>query len=203
MKTEILTATRALNELKLLDKRISKKIQQSCFVSTMVGKNVEDIYCKAKEDLQSVNDLIDRRESIKAALMRSNSITTIRILGKEMTVAEAIERKSSIKYLEYLLAELKNQRRQVMNTIEDANERAQDKLDRILESTFGKDLKARPSEIADVSEAFWKTNKMEIHDVVNISDKIDELDEYIDNFNNEVDLCLSEANARTEIEVNI
>ncbi len=196
-----ITATRALTELKLINKRILKKVQNSCFVTSKIGSEIEDKDCDAAKDLQSITDLITRYDAIKAALVLSNSITKIKILDQEMTVAEAIDKKSSISYFEALLHTLRDQRLRTIREMDNDNIEAQMRLDRLLESTFGKDLKARASEITDLSDTFWKANKTELHDTIQITKKINELDEYIDNFNSEVDLTLSEINATTLITI--
>ncbi len=196
---ETITATRALSELKLLDKRIQKKTQSACFLTSKIGNEIKNNSCTAESDLQSITDLISRRAKIKSALMRSNSTTVVKISSESMTVAEAIEKKSSIDYLANLLDELRDQRYNIQTDTERNNSRAQERLDNLLVSTFGKDLKARPSEITEVSDVFWKANKCEVVDDIEIDKKITELDEYIDNFMSEIDLCLSEINAKTEI----
>ncbi len=200
--TEIskMTITRGLTKLKLLDKRINKEIRNSCFITSKVGTEIKNTSCNAESDLQSVSDLINYRVAIKAAIMKSNATTIVKINDETMTVAEAIEKKSSIEYFDTLLDELREQRFDTVASIERTNNTSQDRLDRILESTFGKELKARPTEITEVSETFWKANKAEIHDTIQIDRKIDELDEYLDSFRAEVDLCLSESNSTTFIE---
>ncbi len=204
MKSEetVMTATRALNELKLLNKRITKKIGNSCFITSKTGETIQNTECDAVSSLQSVHDLIARREKVKEALMLSNSTTIVKIGKESMTVAAAIEKKSSIKYMEHLLAVLRDQRYNVKVDIDRDNEASQDRLDRLLESTFGKDLKARPSEITDISDTFWRTNKVELHDTIEIDRQIEDMDDYIDEFTSEVDLVLSESNSITQINVN-
>jgi hypothetical protein len=198
---EKITATRALNELKLLDKRIAKKINGSCFINFQIGDQIQKENCDPVADFQSVTDLINRRDTIKAALMVSNSVTKIIINDEEMSVAEAIEKKNSIGYLKKLLVSLKHQYMAAVDDIERENAEAQERLDRLLEANFGKDMKARENELEAVSKAFWETNKAKKIDDLHIQTKIDELDEYIDRFESEVDLVLSETNARTEISI--
>ncbi len=201
METEILTATRCLNELKLLDKRINKKIQNSCFITTAINGDNTNKDCDPQSDIQSVQDLITRRENIKTALMLSNSVTIVKIGKEEMTVASAIEKKSSITYLADLLVRMREQRKRATRECELRNEDAQTRLDRLLEVSFGKDLKARPTEITEISDTFWRTNKMDFYDPIEISKKIEEMDEYIDNFKNEVDLILSESNSIVKVTI--
>ena len=64
----------------------------------------------------------------------SNAVTKVNICGQEMTVAEAIETKSSIKNYKNLLANLKRQysecNRQVENTNQSVRNRLNDKYTR-------------------------------------------------------------------------
>ncbi len=196
-----MSATGALNELKLLDKRISKKTMNSCFLSIKTGTNLANKDCDAKANMQSLTDLINRRSTIKAALMKSNGITIVKVGGEEMTVAAAIEKKTSIKYLNDLLYVLREQRQAMTRQMDIKNIEAQDRLDRLLESTFGKDLKARATEITEISDTFWTANKTILEDEIEIDLKIEELDEFIDTFESVVDLVLSEINAKTEITI--
>ena len=48
-------------------------------------------------------DLISRRNKIKSAIIMSNAKTVVEVAGKQMTVAEAIDKKSSIEYEKELL----------------------------------------------------------------------------------------------------
>ena len=124
MEKEKMLVTKALNELKLLDERIRKEIMNSSFVATakIVEKKVtpnctkDEFNAKAKATFQSINDLMDRRARIKAAVVASNAVTKLQINGTEMTVAEAIELKTSITYQVQLLntmtAQLNNARKE-------------------------------------------------------------------------------------------
>lgn len=101
MTTEKMTVHKALCELKTLDSRIQKCMQQNPFVfankhanSKVAGVSVGD-YCKeVQASYQSANDLIARRDAIKRAVTLSNATVKVTIGGKEYTVAEAIELKN-------------------------------------------------------------------------------------------------------------
>ncbi|HYK73264.1 MAG TPA: hypothetical protein VEV44_09105, partial [Pseudoneobacillus sp.] len=100
-----ITIAKGLVELKLLNNRINRVINDSVFAGFTVGKKVmtgfndiEELEQRAKSDYQSVQDLIKRRNEIKSAIVVSNATTEVQIADKTLTVAEAIERKSSIEY---------------------------------------------------------------------------------------------------------
>ncbi|MCP4369761.1 MAG: hypothetical protein GY797_16855, partial [Deltaproteobacteria bacterium] len=109
-----MTISRALAELKLLDKRIRGTIEKGTFAGLAQGKKsitgyeTNDEFIKtAKSSIQSAQDLIKRRQAIKSAIVNSNAKTEVTIADKKMSVAEAIERKSSIEYEKLLLQKLK------------------------------------------------------------------------------------------------
>lgn len=59
----------------------------------------------------------------------SNAVTKVVICGNEMTIAEAIETKSSIKHLQTLLNTMKSQFAEATRSIESINARARRDLD--------------------------------------------------------------------------
>lgn len=197
----VMTCTRALAELKLLDKRIEKKINESIYVSyegelRKKDKKVEN----AVADYQSVNDLIKRRTKIKSALIASNAVTKVRINDEDMTVAEAVETKSAIKHKKRLLSELKRQHGDVCNNIEKENARQR----KILEDRFSKgnsDEKNDDSNFEEKARKYMDLNGVKIVDPLEISKQIKELEAYIEGFENQVDFVLSEKNATTEIKI--
>lgn len=94
---EQMLVTKGLNELKLLDSRIMRKIKDASFISVakLSAVNVdgkvskEEFKANAKADYMAITDLIKRRDKIKAAIVKSNAIIMVEIAGKKMTVAEA------------------------------------------------------------------------------------------------------------------
>lgn len=117
-----ITITEALSQLKLLDKRITSATQGGGFVfyirpgQTLQGAalNVEDIKKKTLSSFQSVKDLIARRDKIKAAIVVSNATTKVRVGNETITVAAAIEKKSSIDYQKALIFKLQTELNQAM-----------------------------------------------------------------------------------------
>jgi len=196
---ETMTVTRALTTLKNLDKRINKTIVNGCFVTYKVGDKAER--CSASADFQSAMDLITYRDKVKKAIMKSNSVNTIQIGKTVYTIQEAIDAKNSIDYRKTLLQELRNQARNVIDTVEDINEDVQRRLDRHIESILGSDSKNKDNEVEQISKAFLKRNNAEVIDEIDIVKKIETMENEIDEFENEIDLCLSEKNSQTYIEV--
>lgn len=203
-----MSITRALSELKLLDKKIEKATINALFVATAVGKkpvkgfeSVVEFEGTAKSQYQSLEDLIKRRQTIKSEIVKSNANTLVVIGGVEMTVAEAIERKTSIKYEEKLLFIMKRQFEATVDKAESENNRVKDRLDQLLEAQFGKDSKTKNEETEAISKQFFETNEVKVIDPLKLRVKIEELEEKIDNFHSEVDHVLSDSNTLTKIEI--
>ena len=112
-----ISITRALSELKVLQKRFDKEVSQLDVISVQHGMTLmknssvkpEDFSEKAKAQLQSVEDLQKRIHLIKTKVQQSNAITVVKIGTQEMTVLEAIIKKSLIENQKDLLARLKKQ----------------------------------------------------------------------------------------------
>jgi len=205
-----LTITRALAELKLLDKRIQKEI---------VGINYVDLYRKrhnklkktqmtveeyekaVQSDMQSLNDLMHRRRKMKAALLESNATTIIKVAGEKMTVAEAIDRKQTIDYLKQMVEVMRHQYSYALSQVQEDEPKLQERVEAMLEANLGKDKKVDSDDYDKIALPFIEANTLRMVDPLKIDKEIKKLDEMIDEFESEVDFVLSESNARTEIEV--
>lgn len=201
---------RALAEIKLLEKRIAQGYNSADFVTYQIGSekpkkyaSVEDFNQKAISALQSVSDLINRRNEIKAKLILVNATTTVKVGNVEMTIAEAIERKSSIEFDKGVLLELKRQLALVNSHMELEHKNMLTRLDQRITADLGsKDRKESVKEVEEITEAFLKRYQPNLVDPINIREKIAELETVIDEFETNVDYVLSEANATTFIEIN-
>lgn len=209
MEKQSMTIHRALSELKVIDKRISKNIQSLVPVGATKKDGLvnnyykqQDFKDKAKSDLQSIQDLIKRKENIKSAIVRSNSETVVRIGGKTMTVSDAITMKSSIELREELLKKLTSSFSEVSYTVEDINKRVEDNAMKLAESALGKDnVKTSDKEAESIINTYKSSNSVSIIDPLKIDALIKTLSEEVENFQGEVDAVLSESNAITIIEV--
>ena len=121
-----ITITEGLVELKLLDSRIRKATVKDWAIGVyskdVTQENKKKFEEVTKANYQSIKDLINERAKIKSAIVKSNAKTQVKVGEKKMTVAEAIERKSSIDYEKDLLSEWKTSLAQATNTVEKGNE---------------------------------------------------------------------------------
>jgi len=195
-----ISVTRALAELKTLNKRIAKLTNETTFASTHVaGRPWHDHSDSTRANYQALQDLMNRYSAIKYAVIRSNATTTVVISGTEYTVAEAIAKKESIRQQKELLARLKRFRTNVKNEVEQHNYRTQQKLDDLLKTSFGQNRKADETDVKAMTDAYLKNNRIETVDPLGLDQRVTELEEEISEFEKEVDFVLSESNAITKL----
>ena len=203
-----MTITEALVELKLLDKRIMKSdVQDWCIVQmksakkTMYGETVEEYEKETKARFQSVKDLIKERANIKKAIVKSNSETIVNVGDMKMTVAEAIEYKTSIEYEKRLLQSLRRSKAEA----EAGKTNHELRLEKELNNVIGKLAESGKENLSEeqknFTESYRQMNEAVIVDPIDICKQIEELETKIENFEQNIDVALSVANATTFIEI--
>lgn len=205
MSTQSMSVTQALPELKLLDKRICKLmdgIEGWCRVSHNGAPVDKDKHKREVESqLQSFQDLVKRRDTIKRAIILSNAVTRVKIGSWEGTVAEAIEYKTSISTKRGLLQSMKNCLYLKRDEYERKKSEVDGRLERLLQSELGKDVKTNPETISALTNSFRDNNKVELVDPLDLATRINTLEEELDAFQTNVDWVLSESNGKTIIQV--
>ncbi|WNS79495.1 hypothetical protein RRU94_18375 [Domibacillus sp. DTU_2020_1001157_1_SI_ALB_TIR_016] len=203
-----MSVTRGLAELKLLDKRIKTVMNSAAFVDFAIGEKAVNGYTSNKEyedkvqsAYQSVKDLIKRRNDIKSAIVLSNAMTRVKIADKEYTVAEAIERKTSIQYEVQLMQKMKNEYTKAINNIQRINEEVKEELNRKLDALYGREAKTKVDENNELVKSYRNDNEAKMIDPLKIRHTYEKLEQEIDEFLSEVDFVLSTSNTLTEIEV--
>ena len=201
---------RALGELKTLEKRINKEIENGIFIGAKKSSSeteyktrtsIQDFENNVKSTRQSINDLIKRRKEIKEAIVNSNANTFVTIGDNKMTVAGAIERKTSIEYDRFLLSKMKEQYRHTISFVEENNEEVESDLSNKIDIMLNTNDKKNTEGIEQFSKAYRKSNGWEVVDVIDLKSLIDKLEKEITIFENEVDVVLSESNATTFIDI--
>jgi hypothetical protein len=202
-----MSITQGLAELKLLDKRINKCLGYTVNWAQLRSKinKVDEVELKktAQSEYQSYMDLVKRRDTIKRAIVLSNAQTQVTIgTGPKKwsgTVAEAIEHKSSLTYKKNLLEKMIRNIHHIDEEYKGAMEALEKRLDGLLTSELGKDVKTNPETITALRASFMETNKVELVDPMDLKKIAKELEEEIDAFETNVDWVLSESNGKTMI----
>jgi len=193
---EKITITRGLTSLKTLEKKILKAINDAEFTAVKVGNKTVDL--DAVKDLQKVNDLISYRAKLKSAIAMSNAATNVKIGQETMKVTEAIERKTSVMFKVKLLEKMKRDFVYKTDEVEDINQDVNGRLDKLLRTSVGD---GNAAEAEAISKPFLERNYAKLFDPLNLQGKMEVLDTEIDDFLENVDVCLSESNSTTFIEV--
>ena len=211
-----MSITRALVELKNLDNKIKQAIQGVHFIGVTTGKdNNKKVFIPSGNDVASAQQLIQgnfdkatqlisNRQKIKAAVVKSNAVTEVKLAGKVLTVAEAIETKTSLPYKELLLTTLVQQANSAHTHVSNINNKMNEDIDKALQVVYGNEKGKVQSEMYEqVAEPQRKQKEGAILDPAKIDLKIKSLQDEIQTIKSELDFVLAESNAKTEIEVDI
>jgi hypothetical protein len=203
-----MTITRALAELKLLDKRITKLTSESRFMTTTSKKdqafNEKTFVASSKAHLQAILDQVERRNKIKRAIIHQNAQTVVKVGGKQYTVAEAIDMKASLPYVKNLLDRVRAERLTAQSTADMANAQMEERLQNLLLSALGSAAKTGtqdPTAAASIAQPFREVNVTRVVDPINAEQLIAKLEAMVDQTESELDFTLSESNAVTHITI--
>ena len=207
---EKMLVTQALNELKVLDSRISRAIRDAAFIAgaktsdskVSPGTTKEDFNKDAKASYDSINDLIKRRESIKSAIIESNAKTMIEVCGENISVAKAIDMKDSIIYKKQLLTQMVTQRDSAKSKVAKENIVMESKIDQLVSTAFGKESKQniKPEDYDSIANPYRASNEYSLVNPLELDKKIEELERYIEDFEANIDSKLQVSNCVTHIE---
>lgn len=206
-----MTLTQALVELKKLDSQIKRSTGQQ-FIGYAVGSGMwektsdrrysdKDQAAKAyTAALNQVQSFIARRAAIKSAVVQANAVTKVTIGSVEMTIAEAIERKNSINIQKELLKTLSKQHAEVANTITRLDVDMNNAVSQLRE-TLSSTGKLDDQKLKQGSEDIMSKQKAVMIDPNDLSKLVEKLTSEIEDFESNVDVALSVANATTTIDV--
>ncbi len=215
MTKEQMTIHKALSELKIIDDRITKAIYAGTYVlankhsnNKIHGMTVDEFKNGMKADFQKVSDLIARRNAIKRAVVASNAVTKVKIGGKEMTVATAIESKNHGMELKEVFKSYLE--RQYTAAKQELDKNSGDLLEKRAENYVLSVIQAQPKDskmtvdsdvMKNLRAQYIKDNAYDIIDPIDVKKVIEDLDNEISSFMTEVDAALSTSNALTVIDV--
>lgn len=204
-----MSVARALIELKTLEKRIQKAQENLQPMGLMIGQKPEsgiqnrtEFEKSAQAMYQQIQDLIKRRRRLKNAIVLSNASTPVEIAGEKMTVAEAIERKASITIEKDLKNQLWKKYSEKVQQLEEHNQKVSRQLFQLLQSTYAKpETEVNKEDYDTIAVPFKENNDASLIDPLNLKTLLIQAETQIDAFEAEVDIALTESNARTEITI--
>ena len=215
MTKETMTVHKALAELKTIDDRIAKAINEGVYVlankhsnEKINGASITDFKNQMKAHHNKVSDLMNRRNAIKRAVVLSNAQTKIVVDGKEMTIAEAIDAKNhsmqlQTKYITMLSAQLRRAQDTIaMNSGEPLERKAEQHVLAVIQAQPKDSKMAVDSDVMkNLRKAYIENNTYDLIDPLEVAKLIDVMAKEIDAFNVEIDSALSVSNALTIIEI--
>ena len=203
-----ISLTRLLNEIKLANKKIDKKLgEDTKYFDIMSGgklksyKSEADMKVAVESQLTSIKDLISKRDTYKKALLQANNSTVLTVNGTEYTIAEAIAKKDTVHQEQCLVKEIKRQLNTAEQKVQNLENQNEDKLDDLLRASLGKDRKTDPKEMEEISKVFRDNNKVSLVDAGGAKSFLETKEDELEQFLSDIDFALSEINAKTEIEV--
>lgn len=213
---QTISVTRALVELKRLDGRIGNAIASGIFIGVSTGRGdkrrasspvagtVTAVENQIQGSFDQVEKLIQMRQKLKSAIVTSNAVTKVIVLGQEMTVAEAIEQKSSIGNLQSYSYALEAQIKKARLTVDAQNSQLDSKIEQLVNTVYGSDkTKIDPSVYDAVATPQKNDKESALIDPKGADAVLSALRERISQLESTIDYVLSEANAKATIEVDM
>lgn len=205
-----ISITRALAELKKFETQVSRELDSGRYVgvgygqrgATKTGETKEKVVGEIESTFDRIRRLFAAREEIKAAIVKSNAATTVKIGGRDMSVAEAIELKRSVNFYMAFMVKMKYAKTNAEKTIEMENARIETLIQTQLQTLYGNEKgKATAEMYSQVADPIKSAQGPILIDPKNISAEIKRVEEFIEAVQTELDFALSESNARTLITV--
>lgn len=209
-----ITVTRALAELKTLDSRIYKNIGDFDPFEVSVGEKLkgshssmkpEDFAKKVREEKQSIKDLITRQTVLKDAISKSNYETKVKLGGEELTIIQVLNRKqTTLKSFERLKNHLESCLVKAKRAFDAAEQERSLSIDKMVTTEINASTSGRisTSEKTDLIEKYSKMiPEVKLSDPAEAEKWLKEIQDYVAQFEHEVDYILSESNSTTIIEI--
>lgn len=205
-----MTVHRALSELKLIDGKIEKQVDDITPSSYRQGDKglVGGVFDetafnnKAQSNYDSILALMERKVKIKSAIVKSNAETQVTVNDRVMTVADAIAYKGLMLIKRKFVQTLMSKHRNVVAGVNKNQETVKLNLQKLLEVNLGKEsIRVNEGDVEAISKPYMTRHEVYLIDPLKLADKIDMLNKEISDFEAEVDAVLSESNAVTFIEI--
>lgn len=211
MTTETMSIHRGLSEVKMIEKRLPSLIDNMtlCAIVTQStsminGVPINTFKENAIKSVDTVFDLISRRNAIKTAIAQSNAKTKVFLKsmnGLGITVAMAIDLKNNaMKFSQMFVIEMINQYTRIVTAFDNMSEKDRENCDNYLKGIFQNNDTSANAENIEIARKNWmEANSHSIVDPCNLKNMIDACKTRIDLFMAEIDAALSESNAVTMI----
>lgn len=205
MATQNMSLHRIIAEIKAAEAKL-QQLGSSSFVFTVPVDNEADT-AEGKKLSQSNFDkiagLLTNLAVLKAARNRLNAVTKVTIAGNEMTIDEALAKKSANVYELNFLNALRSQMVGGKQRVDAVQAQIEAKIGQQVTAASAGTKKATDEEIKVFRAMAERNTKIEVVTFDGLKGKIDEMAKSLEQFATEVDYVLSEANATTKVDVDL
>ena len=206
-----MTVQRALNELKIIDERLSKRLTEFVVVGTKkvsearvveTRESIVEFENRAKGVLDSVDGLLKRQQELKHAIMTSNATTMIEVAGKTYSVMTAIDRKRTIEKEKLVVKYMRDALIRAEYKVSQENDKMESYIQRQTNAMAGGDLSSKKDDyIIAFEKSYREQNSWDLVDPLKLRDLIEQREQEISMFELEIDTALTVSNAITKIEI--
>ena len=206
-----MTVQRALNELKIIDERLSKRLTEFVVVGTKKAsearvvetrESIVEFENRAKGVLDSVDGLLKRQQELKHAIMTSNATTMIEVVGKTYSVMTAIDRKRTIEKEKLVVKYMRDALIRAEYKVSQENDKMESYIQRQTNAMAGGDLSSKKDDyIIAFEKSYREQNSWDLVDPLKLRDLIEQREQEISMFELEIDTALTVSNAITKIEI--
>lgn len=206
-----MTVQRALNELKIIDERLSKRLTEFVVVGTKkvsearvveTRESIVEFENRAKGVLDSVDGLLKRQQELKHAIMTSNATTMIEVAGKTYSVMTAIDRKRTIEKEKLVVKYMRDALIRAEYKVNQENDKMESYIQRQTNAMAGGDLSSKKDDyIIAFEKSYREQNSWDLVDPLKLRDLIEQREQEISMFELEIDTALTVSNAITKIEI--
>lgn len=210
-----ISVSRALIELKRFESRINSAITAGMYGVVQRGQGslakiansaltVAETEAAINASFQTVESLIANREAIKAAIVASNAVTEVTFRGRKMTVAAAIEMKSSVATRERFLLQVRHSLQVAKDRVTRDNAALDVETANMLNSMFGADKSKHDAEQVNMIRSTQeKSKESSVVSLKLIESKIANMESLILDIKSDIDFLLTESNSATMISVTL
>lgn len=206
-----MTVQRALNELKTIDDRLEKRLDEFVIIGTKkvsetkvieTRENISDFTNRAKGNLDSVDGLLKRQQVLKHAIMNSNATTMIEVAGKMYSVMTAIDRKRTIENEKLVVRKMRKVLENAEYKVNRENDKMEDFIKQQANAMAGGDLaNKKVDHVVAFEKSYRECNSWELVDPLKVRDLIEKREQEILMFELEIDTALTVSNATTLIKI--
>ena len=156
---------------------------------------------KSQSSYDSTVAAITNLATLKSARNKANSLTTVTIGGKQMTIDEALAQKAALVHKQTLIRSLQTQFTNGQRALDASQQQIEARVAQQLASMFTGTRKASDEEVKVIRSSVEGAQKIKLLHAENLKANLEALTKEVADFQTEVDYVLSEANALTVVEV--